>query len=308
MCCCESSSGSSCHSGSSNSYDSAGPWADMASLSDPSPTSSGAYNPSSCLGGDALQSCAYDCRFSYTISVSGSTLTLTSSYEGVQSTCTCPSGSGTIDTFSHTATGSFSDGTVFVATPDYLNPECPTGCDSARIVFTSANPTTVCDFTYDVTKRNMDAAAAVAGVVWLLMVCAGFMIPMAGIFCCIKSKAQMGAQPSPMAWIGCLLIFCFTGPCFMWIPFVLDSCYQNANVNNNQFGNVVITTQQHGQAQPSYGQPQPGYGQQPIMATAVAMPQPAMAQATAVAMPTATATATGAPPGYGAPVATVTAA
>ena len=253
-------------------------------------------NPASCLGGDSRQTCAYECRNSYTVSVTGSTLTLTPSNQGVQSMCTCPSGSGTIDTFTHTAIGVFEDGTTFTATASE-------GSGTASIVHTNSQFET-CEFTYDASYVNIDAAVAVAGFIWIVMFCAFFMIPMAGIFCCIKSKAQMGAQPTPMAWLGCLLIFCFSGPLFMWIPFVLDSCYNRANAN----ANVVITTQQYGQSYPGYGQAQPGYGQQPIMATAVAMPQPAMAQATAVAMPAATASATGAPPGYGAPVATVTAA
>jgi hypothetical protein len=160
------------------------------------------------------------------------------------------------------------------------------------------------------------AAASAAGGIWLFMSCLFFVIPLGGIHFCIKSKAQMGARPTSMAWLGCMLIFCFTGPCFMWIPFVLDSCYQSSNPN----WNVNVSMQQQYGGGGGYGQqmqPQPGYGQQqqqqPIMATAVAMPQPTVAQATAV--PTATATATampvlGGPPGYGGqqpPVATVTA-
>lgn len=130
-----------------------------------------------------------------------------------------------------------------------------------------------------------------------------FIVPMAGIFHCIQRHRLMGQEPQPMAWFGCIVIFLFSGPCLMWIPFALDSCY------SAPAGYPEPTVQLH--TQPQYGQPQ----QQPMPIMAEAVPvqaQPVIAQATAVnmnsvPMATATATATATASGQQPPVATVTA-
>lgn len=290
MCCCENAgSFDSCHQDTSNR------WTSIQSLTRTS-TSSCSWE---------TDSCSYKCAESYSVDATQTSVTLTPTSD--PPLCTCPTGTGIIDSATDQVVGTFGNGPSFRAgTPEF---------SSVTIVHSLNSYSGSCEIHYAITEAEVDVAVASAvGGIWLVMSCLAFVIPLGGIHMCIKSKAQMGARPTGMAWVGCLLIFCFTGPCFMWVPFVIDSCYQSSNPN----WNVTVGMQQHygGQPQPGYGQQQQGYGQQPIMATAVAMPQPAMAQATAVAMPTATVTATampaaGAPPGYGGqqpPVATVTAA
>lgn len=278
----------SCHGGSR--YDSAGPWGRVAQLD--RTTSS----PASCQmdGG-----CAYKCAESYRVSVSSSTLTLTPTAP-YPAGCDCTSGTGTIDTFTHQTSGRFEDGSAFVATPN-------DGFDfTAMIVITDSTARTACQYDYQVTEKEIDATAAAAGGIWLVMMCMGFAVPMAGIFYCIKSKREKGlGEPTPMAYLGCLLIFCFSGPCFMWIPFVIDSCYQSRTNWNMTITQQTTTV---GAGGGMYGNPSGGMPlqQQPIMATAVAV-QP---MATATAVSATAAPVTGAPPGYGGqqpPVATVTA-
>lgn len=57
-----------------------------------------------------------------------------------------------------------------------------------------------------------------------------FFLSISGICCCIKHKRRTtGAEPSPAAWVSCLLIFFVAGPlgpCFMWAPFAIDACYR----------------------------------------------------------------------------------
>ena len=63
-----------------------------------------------------------------------------------------------------------------------------------------------------------------------LLLLGTFIFSISGIWCCIKHKRRtMGAEPSPAAWVSCLLIFFFAGPlgpCFMWAPFAIDACYR----------------------------------------------------------------------------------
>eukprot|EP01043_Picozoa_sp_COSAG02_P038610 COSAG02_NODE_2990_length_7607_cov_3.437134_7_plen_281_part_00 len=262
--------------------------------------------------------CSHKCAQSYSVSVTATETSVTLMPTSNPAGCTCSAGSGIIDSATDEVVGTFGDGSSFHATPGARSE------DSVTIVHTCSNPdgcdSGSCEIDYAIRQKvglEEPEIVAAAGGIWLFMSCLAFVIPLGGIHMCIKSKAQRGARPTAMAWVGCLVIFCFTGPCFMWLPFVLDSCYQSSNPN----WNVSVGMQQHygGQPQQGYGQQlQQGHEQQPIMATAVAMPQPAVVQATAVAMPTASATATatavsavGAPPGYGGrqpPVATVTAA
>jgi len=302
VCCCEddySSSRGSCHPGDGNK------WESIQTLS--------RTTTSSCTWD--LNGCSHFCSEQYSVAATETTLTLTPTANPPG--CYCSSGQGMIDSSSDAVpTGAFGDGSRFNA----FTPHEPNEM-SVTIVHTCSDTTGcdggTCTINYAITEREIDmtAASAAAGI-WLILSCLAFVIPLGGIHLCIKSKAQMGARPTPMAWLGCTLIFFFTGPCFMWIPFVLDGCYQSSSANWNV---NISMDQQYGGGGGGYGQQmQPGYGQQtqqPIMATAVAVPQPTVAQATAVAMPTATATAaaipaSGAPPGYGGqqpPVATVTA-
>eukprot|EP01043_Picozoa_sp_COSAG02_P077147 COSAG02_NODE_16742_length_1059_cov_1.017708_1_plen_222_part_00 len=96
-----------------------------------------------------------------------------------------------------------------------------------------------------------------------------FIISIAGIWCCIKHKRRtMNAEPSPAAWVSCLLIFFFAGPlgpCFMWVPFAVDACYRTP----------VRGPMPHMDS---------GERRQPVVAVAVTQPQPI----TAVAVPRGT--------------------
>eukprot|EP01044_Picomonas_judraskeda_P016827 COSAG03_NODE_3055_length_2259_cov_18.001852_2_plen_161_part_00 len=47
-----------------------------------------------------------------------------------------------------------------------------------------------------------------------------------GMYCCINSKSQQNLRPTGTAWIASLLLCFFVGPLCMWIPFVIDSCYE----------------------------------------------------------------------------------
>ena len=97
-----------------------------------------------------------------------------------------------------------------------------------------------------------------------------FILSIAGIGCCIKHKRRtFGGEPSPAAWVSCLLIFFFAGPlgpCFMWAPFAIDACYRTPNRG-------VIPPTRRGQ--------NPHAGPQTVFAVAVTQPEPI----TAVAVP-----------------------
>ena len=151
-------------------------------------------------------------------------------------------------------------------------------------------------------QESCDNAAAAGAGILIVVFGLGFGVPMCGIFACINSKRTAGmGEPMPQAWVACTLLFCFTGPCFMWIPFILDQCYRGrANSGNT---NVTITTIGTAPPQPGYAMGQPQlYGGQPMMAQATAMPvqaqgmpmqaqampaqgQPVMAQAMVMPMP-----------------------
>ncbi len=104
-----------------------------------------------------------------------------------------------------------------------------------------------------------------------LALLSAFIFSIAGIWCCIKHKRRtMNADPSPAAWVSCLLIFFFAGPlgpCLMWAPFAIDACYRTPARN------PVPHTGEH--RQNARG------GPQPVVAVAVTQPQPI----TAVAVP-----------------------
>ena len=129
-----------------------------------------------------------------------------------------------------------------------------------------------------------DCQAAVAGVaIVLLLVCVVSFIGLGvGIYCCISSKSKtLGSRPTAMAWLGSLLICLFLSPLCMWIPFVIDSCYEPVHRSQN----VVITQQQH--QQPVLAQAQPIMPQaqgQPMMAVATAQPMMGQAQAQPMAI------------------------
>jgi hypothetical protein len=99
-----------------------------------------------------------------------------------------------------------------------------------------------------------------------------------GIYCCVHSKSQQGSRPTGTAWLASLVICIFVGPLCMWIPFVIDSCYepvggrQNTVIIQQQVAPVNLMMPQ----QPVMGQPVMG---QPVMATATAQPMMATAQA-----------------------------
>ena len=70
-----------------------------------------------------------------------------------------------------------------------------------------------------------DCAAAASAV--LLFLCLGCIGGAAGLmYCCINSKSQQNLRPTGTAWIASLLLCFFVGPLCMWIPFVIDSCYE----------------------------------------------------------------------------------
>ena len=57
---------------------------------------------------------------------------------------------------------------------------------------------------------------------------------------CIQQKSKaLGSRPQPTAYIASLIICIFVGPLCMWIPFVVDSCYEP-----RQQQQVVIVQQQ----------------------------------------------------------------
>ena len=131
-----------------------------------------------------------------------------------------------------------------------------------------------------------DCEAAAAGVlVIFLCICLVSCIALGGgIYCCIESKSKQGRRPTGMAWLASLVICIFIGPLCMWIPFVIDSCYEP--VGGRQTTVVVQQVPQHNfmvSAQPVMGQPvpvQPVMVQaQPMMAMAQAQPMMATAQA-----------------------------
>lgn len=134
--------------------------------------------------------------------------------------------------------------------------------------------------------EDCEAAAQAVVVIFLLgSVCTCIALG-GGIYCCIKSRSQaLGGRPSAMAWLGSLLICFFLSPLCMWIPFVIDGCYEQPN---RPMANVVIT-QQTQQPYLAQGQPMMVQAQgQPIMAVATAVP---MATAQAQAQPMAVAQA-----------------
>ena len=73
-----------------------------------------------------------------------------------------------------------------------------------------------------------DCAAAASAV--LLIICLGCVGGAAGlgggIYCCINNKSQQNLRPTGTAWVAALLLCFFVGPLCMWIPFVIDSCYE----------------------------------------------------------------------------------
>ena len=71
------------------------------------------------------------------------------------------------------------------------------------------------------------AAAASAVLLFLCLGCIGGAAGLGGgMYCCINSKSQQNLRPTGTAWIASLLLCCFVGPLWMWIPFVIDSCYE----------------------------------------------------------------------------------
>lgn len=93
----------------------------------------------------------------------------------------------------------------------------------------------------------------------------------------------MGAEPTAVAWVSCLLIFLFAGPlgvCLMWLPFALDGCYkvQGADPRVGQEMRQHRTATMH-----VYGMQQPRAGG-PVIAVAVAQPPQRPIQAVAVPM------------------------
>ena len=107
-----------------------------------------------------------------------------------------------------------------------------------------------------------------------------------GMYCCIQQKSKaLGGRPSSTAWIASLIICIIGGPLCMWIPFIIDSCYdrrpaQTAVIIQQAPQNFVMAQQPvmaQAQAQPVMAQAQPAMmaQSQPVMAQA----QPVMAQA-----------------------------
>jgi hypothetical protein len=121
------------------------------------------------------------------------------------------------------------------------------------------------------TGECAEAAAAALGVVIVILLISVFGFG-GGMFCCIQQKSKaLGSRPQPTAYIASLIICIFVGPLCMWIPFVIDSCYEP-----RQQQQMVIVQQQQMPGQVIMAQP-PAYAQQPVMAQA----QPMMAQAQA---------------------------
>jgi hypothetical protein len=84
-----------------------------------------------------------------------------------------------------------------------------------------------------------------------------------------------------MAWLGSLLICFFLSPLCMWIPFVIDSCYEPTN----RPPNVAITQQTQQQLVIAQAQPMTAQAHgQPMMAVAQAQPMMPQAQAQPMAM------------------------
>ena len=173
--------------------------------------------------------CAYKCSEAYSVSIervgtqATSQLTLTPPQRNLPGCDTFPCGTGTADVTmftTDTITGSFEDGTTFTVYRSDPNAE------------TATVEALGCTGHYQLTYVNLDDVAAAVGIFLFFVIFLGFAVPMGGIMCCIKSKAQAtGATPQAMAWIGCVLIFFFSGcgPCLMWIPFVMDGCYNHPN-------------------------------------------------------------------------------
>ena len=133
------------------------------------------------------------------------------------------------------------------------------------------------------------------------------------IYYCIK---QHDSPPKSEAYILAVVLCCFISPLFMWIPFVMDSCYEHRTTQvmiqqqsvsqmaqpqmvmaqphmvmaQPVMAQAVAAPVQYGNAPPTY-QPPPGYGQPvPVQAFAQAPPgyaqgQPAVAQVIARPMP-----------------------
>ena len=128
-------------------------------------------------------------------------------------------------------------------------------------------------------------AAAVLGI--LVVVCVVSCVALGGgMYCCIQQKSKaLGGRPSSTAWIASLIICIIGGPLCMWIPFIIDSCYdrrpaQTAVIIQQAPQNFVMAQQPvmaQAQAQPVMAQAQPAMmaQAQPVMAQA----QPVMAQA-----------------------------
>jgi len=263
-CCCEGEN--SCHRG----HEPSRPWNGVQKLTLTSKTG---------LGCDADDRCESDCYQSFSVDVSDVWF-MTLSPLAVTN-CSCPTGNVPQVTTDYNAYGNFDYGHgSFTATLSH---------DRQTASITRMGPSGICTFNYGVEQNDFTAEAAAAVGFILVIACLSFAIPMGGIMFCISNKRQSGGEPQPMAWLACVLIFCVAGPCFMWIPFVIDSCYRKDG--------------------PTFA-PQPQ--QQMPVAMAVAAPvqqQPIVAQATALpagAMPVATATAT-VQQSQQPPVATVTA-
>ena len=117
----------------------------------------------------------------------------------------------------------------------------------------------------------------VRSVTTLMMFVGTFMFSLSGVWCCIRHKRRtLDAEPSPAAWVSCLLIFFFAGPvgaCFMWVPFALDACYR-----------IPVPRARHAHGHRDGGQQQ---DHPPVLAMAVAQPQqqPITAVAVAEAVP-----------------------
>jgi hypothetical protein len=90
------------------------------------------------------------------------------------------------------------------------------------------------------TGECAEAAAAALGVVIVILLISVFGFG-GGMFCCIQQKSKaLGSRPQPTAYIASLIICIFVGPLCMWIPFVIDSCYEP----RQQQQQVVIVQQQ----------------------------------------------------------------
>jgi hypothetical protein len=84
---------------------------------------------------------------------------------------------------------------------------CDDGCCSEKSAMRTTKQNETCD------------ASRAAGWFFFIAAAACIMIPLGGIFWCMSNKKNTGhGDPLPQAWMICVLLFCFTGPCFMWIP------------------------------------------------------------------------------------------